>query len=336
MFYNVRNEDNHTVINILGIKFKFKIREKVYNLKEIFKLIQESVGTKCAIEIFKNKFGIEKTSDIFLDEYIKKVSKLVDIEMKKLPKSEINVPSDCIWSMWWQDDRPPIVEACLNSIKKIYPNLIVITNKNINNYINVPSFIQEKFENEKMRPALFSDYIRSSLLDKYGGVWLDSTLLLQQQLPEDLQQEKFCMLKYKNGSISNWLIKSNKNNYLIKSLRIYLEEYWKNEDFSFDYFMFHKFFVRYVKQNKIAKENYAKMKHFPSEPAFMLINKRLIHGCGKLAEDYDEEYYQKVRKSYFVQKLTYRDKNAALNPNSYYWHIVNEYTNNKEKQYAKS
>ena len=32
-----------------------------------------------------------------------------------------------LWTMWLQDDPPQIVQACLNSIKRIYPNLIVIT-----------------------------------------------------------------------------------------------------------------------------------------------------------------------------------------------------------------
>ena len=177
-----------------------------------------------------------------------------------------------------------------------------------------------------MTKTNFSDWVRAALLDKYGGIWFDATVLLTQNLPQDMTQDSFNLLRTKKGGISSWLIKSNKNNYLIKSMRIYMEEYWKDTNFIFDYFMFHKFFVRYVKQNETAKKLYEKIKFYGSKPAFMICNKSFHNGYGHLGEDYDENYYNKVKETYFVQKLTYKDKDAEKNPNSYYWHIVNEYT----------
>ena len=58
-----------------------------------------------------------------------------------------------------------------------------------------------------------------------------------------------------------------------------------------------------------------------------MINNGRKRGYGILAQEYDEETFNKIKNSYFIQKLTYKDKNAEKNPNSYYWHIVNEYTN---------
>lgn len=342
MIFLIKKEKKHIVFQLLGLKIKIKENKLLRNINikywtyiinntddinKAFELIHGNISRKNLFKIFQDKYGLEKATDIFVKDYIEKVPSLVNEELKELRKEDIDVPSDCTWAMWLQEDPPELVQACINSIKKIYPNLVVITEKNINNYIEIPDFILKRLKSKQMTKTNFSDWVRSVLLDKYGGIWFDATLLLTQKLPDEMTKESFNLLRAVNGGISSWLIVSNKNNYLIKSMRVYMEEYWKNENFIFNYFMFHKFFTRYVKQNETAKIIYQKTKFFDSKPAFMLCNQSFKNGYGHLSEDYDEEYYNQVKNTYFVQKLTYKDKNAKNNPNSYYWHIVNEYTN---------
>ncbi len=354
MFFCIKREQNHIIFEIFKLRFKFKENDKlkaIYKrfwankyeyiiksntLEKSFEIMYSNNNHKDIYSFFESKYGSQKANDLMLKEYIRKVPLLVKEEMVKLEAKDIDQPSDYVWTMWLQENPPQIVQACLNSIKRIYPNLIIITEANIKNYIEIPEYIKMRLDKKEMSCAHFSDWVRSVLLDNYGGLWLDATLLLTQPIPDDLKNSSFNILRAKRGGISNWLIKSNKNNYLIKSLRIYLEEYWKNEDFHFNYFMFHQFFVRYVKQDETAKKIYENTKFFDNKPAFMMCNQSFRNGYGHLGEDYEEEYYSKVKESYFVQKLTYKDKAAASNPNSYYWHIVNEYVKDEEIQHAKS
>lgn len=92
------------------------------------------------------------------------------------------------WSCWWQgmEEAPELIKACINSQKKYLPEeieLILITQDNYRNYVDFPQWLLDKVENGKVTLTTFSDVIRASLLYKYGGIWLDSTILLTESLP---------------------------------------------------------------------------------------------------------------------------------------------------------
>lgn len=94
-----------------------------------------------------------------------------------------------VWTCWWQgeDEAPEIVKACWQSQKR---NLlsgeqhVIITKDNYSRYITIPDYILNKFEDGKNKMAHLADFVRACLLYKYGGVWLDATVLLLEPLPE--------------------------------------------------------------------------------------------------------------------------------------------------------
>ena len=75
---------------------------------------------------------------------------------------------------------PDIAKACFNSIKTHADNhpVILITEKNYKDYITFPSYIIEKQQNGILDLTHFSDILRASLLRKYGGIWMDCTVLI--------------------------------------------------------------------------------------------------------------------------------------------------------------
>lgn len=94
------------------------------------------------------------------------------------------------WSCWWQgmEKAPDLIKACINSQKRYLPGgveLVVITEDNYRDYVEFPQWLIEKVEDGRVTLTTFSDVIRASLLYRYGGIWLDSTILLTETLPAD-------------------------------------------------------------------------------------------------------------------------------------------------------
>lgn len=94
------------------------------------------------------------------------------------------------WSCWWQgmEEAPDLIKACINSQKRYLPDeveLIVITEDNYRDYVDFPQWLIDKVEDGRVTLTTFSDVIRASLLYRYGGIWLDSTILLTEMLPVD-------------------------------------------------------------------------------------------------------------------------------------------------------
>ncbi len=83
--------------------------------------------------------------------------------------------------MWLQGEEsaPPLIKACINSIRKHIPNrkIQIITESNYGNYVHLPEHILQKFREGKISYAHFSDLIRISLLCEFGGTWCDATVL---------------------------------------------------------------------------------------------------------------------------------------------------------------
>ena len=91
------------------------------------------------------------------------------------------------WSCWWQgmEEAPDLIKACINSQKKYLPKeaeLIIITRDNYCDYVDFPQWLLDKAEDGRVTLTTFSDVIRASRLYKYGGIWLDSTILLTEPL----------------------------------------------------------------------------------------------------------------------------------------------------------
>ena len=108
--------------------------------------------------------------------------------------SGINSPIDYsvkrVWTCWWQGEKaaPDIVKACWQSQWENIPEdaeHIIITKDNYAEYITIPDYIMDRFQNGENMIAHLADFIRACLLYRYGGVWLDSTVLLLDVLPEE-------------------------------------------------------------------------------------------------------------------------------------------------------
>lgn len=61
----------------------------------------------------------------------------------------------------------------------------MVTQNNLNDYIQIPRKIMQKVEKGSLSFTNFSDIVRCMLLARYGGLWVDSTMFFVQDIPEE-------------------------------------------------------------------------------------------------------------------------------------------------------
>src|SRR5258708_22123857 len=96
----------------------------------------------------------------------------------KLPSVvKLNNATKIIWSYWDGADPPLSVSIAINTWYKHNSDYIVciLSNDNVDQYIDL-STLPKKYNEVSVQKK--ADIIRLALLEKYGGIWLDSTIYL--------------------------------------------------------------------------------------------------------------------------------------------------------------
>lgn len=155
-----------------------------------------------------------------------------------------------IWTFWYQgeDQAPEIVKKILQSIKENSggKKVIVLDKNNIADYIKISDHIMEKVNNQTISLTHFSDILRVELLKKYGGLWIDSTMLVMDIIPDEIFQgtmwsmKKKCYKKSDNRYTWYWtgfLFYAKRETVLFQFLSEFFYEYWKREDYLIEYLL---------------------------------------------------------------------------------------------------
>lgn len=158
--------------------------------------------------------------------------------------------SHYVWVMWWQgtEEAPKLVKENIKYLKKIWGNdLKIITKNNLMNYIEINSSLKDKFKCGVISQQVWSDIIRVNLLEKYGGLWIDSTVILSKRiyaLSELFDRPFFsiCSKRNSNINVSNenwatWFIGGNANEPIFVYLKNFYVKYFSHFNFILDYFL---------------------------------------------------------------------------------------------------
>ena len=210
-----------------------------------------------------------------------------------------------IWTCWLQgiENAPKLVQKCVASMRQ-YSNgydVVVIDNKNVSDYVQVPEYINEKYAKGIIPHAHYSDLIRLLLLQKYGGVWIDSTILLTNILPKYITDaELFVFRGDRVGQtfIYNPFLAAQPNHPIINSLLNLLLEYWKKENKLVSYSIFHLFFTIAV---EVSDENRALWEQVPFS-----YGSQMFYLQPQLGKPYNEQAYQLATQLSSIHKLTYK------------------------------
>lgn len=181
-----------------------------------------------------------------------------------------NVNQKTIWILWlqgWNKNTPELISEVRKSWVEFNKdwNVIALDSVNIANYLDLTSNSPISLLVESnIPPAAYSDVIRLNLLEKYGGVWVDATLLCMRPLDEwiydALLPTGFWMYHgrdYGKGPAS-WFIISIRNSYIIKQWAKECMNYWKLKNYNgkpHDYFWMDELFTNlYLSDNKFLSE----------------------------------------------------------------------------------
>ena len=140
---------------------------------------------------------------------------------------------------WFSGDKyPHLIKQCLKSWEKTLPDYeIKLWDDNSFDFESVP-FVKQAFENKQW--AFVSDYVRLYALYNYGGVYLDSDVLVKQRFDEWHDYKFFTGIETRNPQHSQFWIEaaimgSEQNNPIIKeAMKYYEKRNFIKEDGSFD------------------------------------------------------------------------------------------------------
>lgn len=208
------------------------------------------------------------------------------------------------------ETAPPVVRRCLESVKLHIPQgwqLHIISDTNLAEYIKMPDFVETMTRSEKMCRAHYSDILRFSLLYHYGGLWLDATCLLTQDIPNIILDSPLFLFNNKElwqttpFLFENWVMRSEPQNYVIgRLLENSLCYFQQSKNPQTIYFVnYYLLSAMYWNDNK-AKDFLDEMLWWYAKDSFLM---QIGYGINRVVTDRQWQY---IVEKCFVQKLIYR------------------------------
>lgn len=213
-----------------------------------------------------------------------------------------------IWFFWLQgeDNLPLIPKLCLQSIRK-HANgheVIVLTADNYRQYVTIPDSLIALYREGRMKAAHFADILRINLLAQQGGLWLDATMLVTADLPQEIFDMPFFSIKTENQgyfvSQCRWTVfclGTAKGNPLFVQLASFFEQYLTTTDLFVDYFLFDNFIDMLYQRYPVIREQI---------DALPLNNPRVHDMAPLLCDKVTEEEFANLTKYTYLFKLSYK------------------------------
>lgn len=128
---------------------------------------------------------------------------------------------------WLSNDPfPEFMQRCIESWKKFMPEYEYVLWDTNRFDVNSNLYVKQAFESKKY--AFASDYIRLYALYNYGGIYLDSDILVYKSFNDLLNCKAFTGFET-NDKIAAWIFATEKNNPLFEELL----KYYDNRKFIF-------------------------------------------------------------------------------------------------------
>lgn len=250
-----------------------------------------------------------------------------NLHFPQITKEEKRAANYNIWIMWWQGEEkmPELVHKCYESIKKNSSReVILITKNNYSDYVELSPVILDKVDRGIITLTNLSDYIRISLLEKYGGMWIDSTVFCSSPIPEEVFSMKLFSIhnpfytgQYNPcGRWSGQVLGTNFRHLSWFNLWKQLwEEYWTKYDSLCDYFLIDLVLEMIYNHDEETRK---------LVDAIPYNNKRMFDLWNRIYEEYEENAYNEICKTTYFHKLNFKllDPQKASSPNSYFVKVV--------------
>lgn len=219
---------------------------------------------------------------------------------------------DIIWCFWWQGqgEMPLLVQKCYRSILKHrgHYEVRLITKDNIRTYANLGNHVYEKVRHGKISLTHLSDILRFNLLSQYGGLWMDVTLYVVEDLDRIKVNGLYTCSSYPdpaefNVAVGRWtgfLIGGPGNLKVFKFMDAFFKDYWNNNQDLIDYFLI-DYALNYCWEHNISQFKQACINGQGRNPN--LFNLQPLLNC-----QYDEKVVEQLTADTFIFKLSIRQK----------------------------
>lgn len=224
-----------------------------------------------------------------------------------------------IWIYWNSGfhNAPDLVKKCHKQLIENIPigyKLHFITESNVSDYVIMPDFIKKKLSQGIMTQTQFSDILRTALLYRYGGIWMDATCFLSQPIPNKVLNAQLFMFQanklpltetYPPIKCSSWFIATNETeNYLLSRVLQVVLYYWQTNNHLIHYYLYHIALSALVDVDEKCKDIWSNV------PYVCNMNPHVL--WFEFFEDYTPTRWDNAVESCFVHKLSYKFKAEAL------------------------
>ena len=136
------------------------------------------------------------TSKIILCIFIITLIAIFSPSSQALSPTSSNIPKH-IWTYWNTDDIPLFIKDCIATWKYHNPswNVTILTNSTLKQHLTTDILNYKHADS----PARISDFIRLQILEKYGGVWMDSSMICSSSLDTILNHDASFIGYYISG-----------------------------------------------------------------------------------------------------------------------------------------
>lgn len=268
-----------------------------------------------------------------IKRYIKKEFKDVFERYRNIPfEAEVNNGQEPpIWVCWLQgeENMPEIVRICYKSLLKHSASKTVnlVTAENLKEYIQVPDFVKEHLDKGKISRTHFADYIRIMLLAKFGGLWIDASVLVTGDITDETQRPFYTVKQRVKDSIYyvsdfRWTVSligcSEKcGKYMFSCLNALFDCYLRKRTFFIDFFLFDYFIAAMYEELPAIKELIDSNEENCN--SFYLL-------YGNLNKRYDETFMQNIAAQGKFHKMSWKQnyhETIGNNELTFFGHIKN-------------
>lgn len=165
----------------------------------------------------------------------------------------------------------------------------------------MPDYLNEKLKSGVLPLAIYADLMRVALLEHYGGTWMDATILLTDEIPQEILNSDFFVFHNSLGEIDNpvlypvWFIHAKQHNRTIFEIRNVLFAYWKRKNHVPEY-LFSNIVITQIMRSSPEVEK--KMPYLNSDYSEYLVR--------VLGDKFTEEKFNWIKRLTGIHKLTYK------------------------------
>lgn len=273
-------------------------------------LLNAPYDAKKAFKVHKALFAERHEMAMFMHNNLDLLKLKVQERIKNtVPPSSDKIKVFTYWDS--QDNLPEIIQLCRKSMEKyVSPSHFELIILNKDNYSEWTSLKKEHIP-ANISQAHFTDILRMSLLQKWGGFWLDATCLLTEDFfkaTEDIRAQEQFLFCYANSRVGNWFIYSKPNNYVISLVLETLLLWWTTNGRLTNYFMTHDMIEMLYWVDSKYRIMWDEMIKTHPRNALALLK--------AYNQETTPEQFDALKNGSFVHKLTYKYDTQKIKANS--------------------